>query len=129
MPGVEEKIETLDFSKNLISKIENNAFDAFDSLTVLRLDNNLLKIVNTKIFTNKLGSTLKELYLSRNKIEDLSAQTFYYLTELETLNLEGNRHLEIDSSILSKSLSKLTSLSLSWCDLRLLEDDTFINLK
>lgn len=129
MPGVEEKIETLDFSKNLISKIESNAFDAFDSLTVLRLDNNLLKIVNTKIFTNKLGSTLKELYLSRNKIEDLSAQTFYYLTELETLNLEGNRHLEIDSSILSKSLSKLTSLSLSWCDLRLLEDDTFINLK
>uniref|UniRef100_A0A674JEI8 Toll-like receptor 8 n=2 Tax=Terrapene triunguis TaxID=2587831 RepID=A0A674JEI8_9SAUR len=65
--------------------MEEGAFSALTSLTVLSLSyNNLTRV------PPKLPVSLQELYLSHNKIKNISQDDFKKLVHLEVLDLSGN---------------------------------------
>uniref|UniRef100_A0A914YVW9 Uncharacterized protein n=1 Tax=Panagrolaimus superbus TaxID=310955 RepID=A0A914YVW9_9BILA len=128
-PKNAKTIVVLDFHDNHISEIENEAFDDFDFLEELNFNHNLMTAIDNKVFTKKLGTRLLRLNLNSNKIQHLTFYSFKYLTELINLDLSQNKDLEVDSDIFGKSLSKLETLNMKWCEIKELDEDTFVNLK
>uniref|UniRef100_A0A914PFY9 LRRCT domain-containing protein n=1 Tax=Panagrolaimus davidi TaxID=227884 RepID=A0A914PFY9_9BILA len=130
LPGREYSVQSLDFQFNLISKIENAAFDEFRKLEKLNLSNNNLTKIDENILTESLGTTLLELNLNRNELQKINALTFVNLKKLEFLGLSDNAALMpfFNKNVFSKSLANLKKLDLSFCNISILEEDVFINL-
>uniref|UniRef100_A0A3B4FER4 Leucine-rich repeat and immunoglobulin-like domain-containing nogo receptor-interacting protein 3 n=1 Tax=Pundamilia nyererei TaxID=303518 RepID=A0A3B4FER4_9CICH len=131
------RLEEVDFSENLISTLEPNAFSTLQSLKVLKLRGNQLKLVPMGAFA-KLGN-LTSLDLSENKMVILLDYTFQDLKSLKHLEafsgLLGLEDLTIErcnlTSISGQTLSYLRSLvtlRLRHLSITALEDQNFRKL-
>ncbi|KAM4652714.1 extracellular matrix protein 2 isoform 2-T4 [Discoglossus pictus] len=103
-------LEMINFSKNKIlsSGIDPQAFKSLKNLKRLYLDGNVLVKVPPE-----LPSTLEELKLNENKIDSLEKDSLQDLTNLVTLELEGNQLSEANVSPLAfKPLQRLSYMRL-----------------
>ena len=126
--GVDYEIIDLDFRNNLIEKIEDKAFDAFESLAKLRLSSNHLKTVSSGYLTKKVGESLHQLFLAENEIKKIPASAFTNLVNLNKLVLDGNVGITITKNTFPTALSNLEILSLDGCNISKLDDNVFENL-
>ncbi|VDL72125.1 unnamed protein product [Nippostrongylus brasiliensis] len=89
LPGHEETVQEIDFSRNRIVHIESGAFSRFRNLSKLYLSANKLGQLKKSHF---LGlEKLHQLYLDNNKIADLTDGVFENLGSLRRLVLDGNK--------------------------------------
>jgi hypothetical protein len=102
IPGNDE-VSSLSFVDNNIELIGSSAFDDFKNLKRLSLSHNNLYNFNPKILSNL---KLEELDLSYNKLNTLANLQFEGLSDLKTLNLQGNALQHVPY----KALNVLTSL-------------------
>lgn len=65
--------------------IENGAFQQLNNLTLLSLKSN-----NLSFIPHQLPTSLKELYLYNNNIQEVTDEDFRNLTNLEILDISGN---------------------------------------
>ncbi|KAG7502159.1 Toll-like receptor 7 [Solea senegalensis] len=70
---------------NVSYDIEHGAFSQLSNLTVLSLKSN-----NLSFIPHYLPTSLKELYLYNNNIQEVTAEDFKNLTNLEILDISGN---------------------------------------
>ncbi|CAD5217459.1 unnamed protein product [Bursaphelenchus okinawaensis] len=132
VPGQRITVKTLDFTANRISLINTETFDEFSKLEKLKLSHNLIALDSTKDgwITDKLGKTLKKLYLDYNMLGDIPNGLFDPLgTTLETLVLDGNPSLKLSDNTFGSELANLKELSLDKCKLTDLPPKLFDNLK
>uniref|UniRef100_A0A8C5LQK0 Toll-like receptor 3 n=1 Tax=Leptobrachium leishanense TaxID=445787 RepID=A0A8C5LQK0_9ANUR len=118
-------LTSLDISKNSISHIDNDSFVYLPNLQNLTLDYNQVLLLSPYSFHGL--SELKTLSLKRffstskvYKIEDLS---FQWLKNLEYLNVDGNRNLDLTEKTFT-GLNSLKNLSMVECSINL---DTITN--
>lgn len=78
----------LDLSINQISDIENETFQSFRNLRILRLQINNLQHINSTTFGGLM--MLEELYLNRNMISDIDRDAFRVMINLHTIDLSEN---------------------------------------
>lgn len=112
-----QAIVTLDFSYNLISRIENNSFYELSKLAELRLNNNLLRGLPAGCFYHLNGLTF--LDLSNNNIV-LSYGTFGGLANLTELRLANNSITDLPELVLG-TLQNLVTLDVSYNNLSTLD--------
>ncbi|CAF1534825.1 unnamed protein product [Adineta ricciae] len=110
-------LRTLDLSLNKLNSI--SSLIKFTKLTILNLNNNLIKEIQSNIFTNLIN--LFEIDLSYNEIKHISSDAFIGLVNLNVLKLNNNHlnsletvniHNEIES-FLSPLNETLPTLILS----------------
>lgn len=77
----------LDLSHNYISDLSEEPFSNLTSLEVLRLNNNLIKVLNGAV--NNLIS-LKHLFLKGNQIQNIDESSLQIIYHLETFDISGN---------------------------------------
>ncbi|KAK7939097.1 hypothetical protein WMY93_002423 [Mugilogobius chulae] len=102
--------EVLDVSSNQITEIKRPDVNRFTQLTVLRFTRNLLLRIEDEAFV-KLQK-LKTLDLSHNKISNLTQSMFVGLSQLVSLNLFSNRISQIAPNVF-QPLSSLTRVILN----------------
>ena len=114
-------LEVLDLSFNHIEKIEYDMF-RFESLEVLHLDDNRIKVMDSRSFVEMRN--LKCLTLEGNKISKLDDETFQNLHSLRWLNLAYNSltNLNFDAFDYVGSLSFM-NLDLSHNNIRHLQSN------
>ncbi|XP_043933350.1 extracellular matrix protein 2 [Protopterus annectens] len=103
-------IEWIDLSKNKITSvgIDLKAFSKLKKLERLYLDGNLLEQM-----PSELPSTLKEVKINDNNLKRIDESSFQDLSNLVTLELEGNKLDEGSTSTLAfKPLKELSYLRL-----------------
>ncbi|KAG8436251.1 hypothetical protein GDO86_007376 [Hymenochirus boettgeri] len=103
-------LERIDLSKNKLTSngIDSQAFKSIKSLKRLDLTGNLLIHI-----PSDLPSSLEELKLNDNKLESLNEDSLKGLTDLVTLEMEGNKLSEANASPLAfKPLQHLTYMRL-----------------
>ncbi|CAD5222615.1 unnamed protein product [Bursaphelenchus xylophilus] len=130
-PGQRLTVEAFDFTYNQIAVINPQTFDNFPKLEKLRLSYNFLKLDSTMDgwITDKLGDSLKKLYLDYNSIDKIEDGVFDPLKKLETLVLDGNPQLKLTDKTFGKEMASLKELSLDHCKFTTLPDKLFDNLK
>lgn len=70
---------------NMSYEIENGSFSQLNNLTLLSLKSN-----NLSFIPHHLPTSLKELYLYNNNIQEVTDEDFKNLTNLEILDISGN---------------------------------------
>uniref|UniRef100_A0A7E4W7C1 LRRCT domain-containing protein n=1 Tax=Panagrellus redivivus TaxID=6233 RepID=A0A7E4W7C1_PANRE len=126
LPGQEDNVEVLDLTDNLISSIDDAAFEGLEKLHKLKLNHNLIKDVNNKVFSRNLDN-LHELRLANNLITRIKPGAFKFLQNLKKLVLDGNKGIEFTAKSFD-GLDNLEELSLDYCDINQLDDDVFKHL-
>lgn len=120
------RLEEVDFSENLISTLEPNAFSTLQSLKVLKLRGNQLKLVPMGAFA-KLGN-LTSLDLSENKMVILLDYTFQDLKSLKHLEVGDNDLVYISHKAFSGLLG-LEDLTIERCNLTSISGQTLSYLR
>lgn len=107
----QESLVSLFLKRCYINEIEDSVFSEMSNLEELEIsyNKNLTKIPQ-KLFLGVLK--LKRLFLDYNRIRDLSWDEFEGLTNLEILNLSGNRILNFDANKFSELLPNLKYLEI-----------------
>ncbi|XP_026752440.2 LOW QUALITY PROTEIN: protein artichoke-like [Galleria mellonella] len=94
-------IESLNFSKNIIHNISQEAFKTLESLVDLDLSYNNLNYIDFNIsYLNKL-----EIYVSHNQIKKITKLVLKNLTSLKILDLSQNAIIEIENNSFDDLLS------------------------
>uniref|UniRef100_A0AC34F3B3 Uncharacterized protein n=1 Tax=Panagrolaimus sp. ES5 TaxID=591445 RepID=A0AC34F3B3_9BILA len=123
-------VENLSLRDNQIAEIENETFDKFASLKILKLGRNKLTNISDAIFTEQLGKTLIELDLNSNLFHSIADINFVHLQNLEILWLYNN-HFNVNENITSvfpAALSNLKLLNLDECNITALNENIFASL-
>ncbi|KAJ8299491.1 hypothetical protein KUTeg_023551 [Tegillarca granosa] len=148
------RLKILDLSTNDIGELASSSFSGLRSLEELYLSNNKITRMDNGTFTSL--RTVIRLDISRNHLERVESETFYSLRKLQYLDLSHNKlrilptrliyglielkQLKLDHNFIrvirprafvsapGSSLSKLSSLSLHFNDIRKLESESFIGL-
>jgi Leucine-rich repeat (LRR) protein len=81
----------LDLSNCNITDIEEGAFNSLTNLISLKLSNNNIKKIRSKMFSSP---HLRDLYLDGNGVEEIETDAFAQLT-LQELHLQHNKLQEI----------------------------------
>ena len=115
---------SLDIGFNDIIKIQQDSFQGLCSLSILNLEQNILKSVPERLFQ---GLDLRVLIMSHNYLNTLGTYVFHSLDYLSELDLSDNR-LSILPSGLFSGLQNLTILSLNDNALHELPDKIFSDL-
>lgn len=129
-------IRHLNFCHNSIRKIAEAAFINLDLLESLDLKYNNLTFHELKpsVFIGRFATdvyeplrSLKYLDLSHNQLHTLDADLFEHLPNLEKLSLAWNPLIVIDTNteIAISSIPKLSSLDLSYAELKKLPENIF----
>lgn len=111
-------IEFLDFSYNIMEKLEPELFKNLTKLKKLYLSNNKFKYLNNLDF--KYLENLEELDISYNPIENLESDLFKNISKLKKLNLKFINSVAINLNIF-KNLVNLEHLNIYY------ENDEFWN--
>lgn len=139
-----KKILHTNFSSNLISKIDHQAFRPQSPDVIDLSRNKLVKLWNSgwktaktiDLHGNRITEMddqsfyamyeLQELDLSRNNLSQLNPAVFVFLSDLEVLDLRDN-HLTSDVELYNTmhSLQQITSIDLSHNQLRYIMEGTF----
>uniref|UniRef100_A0A8C4S3Z9 LRRCT domain-containing protein n=1 Tax=Erpetoichthys calabaricus TaxID=27687 RepID=A0A8C4S3Z9_ERPCA len=123
-------ITLLGLSNNNIMEIEDNAFQNFNNLRTLLLDNNLIPSSAILDTTFSSLSSLEILHLSNNALQSVSGRWFKNMTNLTTLQLEGNQIIRLDNnSFADSNLQNLKNLDLSNNLIRFIGKDAFVGLR
>jgi Leucine-rich repeat (LRR) protein len=85
----------LDLSGCNIINIEKGAFNSLNKLVILKLSNNNIKKISSRMFS----SHLRVLYLDGNSLEDIDSDAFAELKALQKLYLQHNRLQEMTSTL------------------------------
>ncbi|KAL3884294.1 hypothetical protein ACJMK2_024442 [Sinanodonta woodiana] len=103
-------LQELRLNHNTIESLHIYEFDSFrDSLKLVALDNNKIKMLNSDVFKRMIH--LERINLSFNELSQLGSNVFQGL-QLEELLLQGNKLVEIQRNIFSGT-TKISSLDLS----------------
>ncbi|XP_063540396.1 toll-like receptor 7 [Cydia strobilella] len=142
----EGQFQSLNFSRNSISKIHKTTFYKLELLTELDLSYNQLQdiefdtsnlnnlsyfyINNNKIkkITNdtfKSLTSLKVVDLSNNAIENIDILSFQNLKELESLNLNNNPLVDVISSQMFSGLALTTELHFTNSKINTIQNNAF----
>lgn len=122
MVGQGTRVIHLYLNDNLISQIDDSAFESMVSLETLDLSNNKLTALTTDTFNG--SSTLVELWLKHNLIEDLSnVSAFAGLRKLRYLSLDWTPIKNVNNETFL-GLENLVELSIDHAELSLLPTDT-----
>lgn len=119
------RLQELDFSKNYISLIDSNAFQALNFLQILNLSGNRIKELTENTFDGL--NALRKLYLLNNEISTIAPRTFEELLNLEELDLSGNSLQTFSGMVFGYSTSprKLRKLLLRRNNLLQIHPQTF----
>jgi Leucine-rich repeat (LRR) protein len=82
----------LDLSGCNINNIEQGAFNSLNNLVSLKLSNNIIKKISSRMFSSP---HLKVLYLDGNSLEDIENDAFVQLKMLQKLYLQHNTLQEL----------------------------------
>ncbi|BFF90724.1 uncharacterized protein DMAD_09195 [Drosophila madeirensis] len=93
-------LQYLDLSHSRIAHVEDDALGRLELLEFLFLDHNLLLRV-----PGSLPTSLEHLFLQHNQIMELPPQSFAGLTNLQTLDVSGNRLIFLPALALPKLLT------------------------
>ncbi|XP_041447666.1 uncharacterized protein LOC111066882 [Drosophila obscura] len=93
-------LQYLDLSHSRIAHVEDDALGRLELLEFLFLDHNLLMRV-----PGSLPTSLEHLFLQHNQIMELPPQSFAGLTNLQTLDVSGNRLIFLPALALPKLLT------------------------
>ncbi|KAI6171558.1 Protein toll [Aphelenchoides bicaudatus] len=115
------RANTLDFSKNLISKAYKFNLNKITHLARLDLSENLLEMIESYVFAD--CPHLTELNLRSNRIKEMNGDAFQKCPQLRTLDLSKNELESLDGALreirslrhLNMSSNKLTMLN--WSEL------------
>ena len=118
-------LKNLHLSRNKLSSIDDNTFQALFYLEVCDLSHNELVTIPGELFRGLVS--LKEIRLNNNKLKTLESQTFAELKKLRRLDLEFNRLQTIESNTFAH-LSSLMLLTLNNNVLDSIEQGTFTGL-
>ncbi|KAG1656582.1 Insulin-like growth factor-binding protein complex acid labile subunit [Nymphon striatum] len=141
-------LQLLSLEKNMISSCyTNKSLIHTPFLQALDLNFNYLSVLETDCFGDL--ESLKELYISHNKVKTLMAYAFFRLTSLQILDLSNNRlsvlsakslnpivtieELKLDNNVLTTigpgsglaNMNKIRVFSAVSCDLKMLDPNTF----
>ena len=116
------KLKFLVLAQNQIDVIENGAFSPLKNLQELRLTDNKLRE-----FPPLLPASVNAIYLSKNKIQQLSCDDFPANSQLTTLSLKSNEISNLQPGTFSK-LKKLSKLYLDSNRITVLKNKTFSGL-
>uniref|UniRef100_A0AC35G762 Uncharacterized protein n=1 Tax=Panagrolaimus sp. PS1159 TaxID=55785 RepID=A0AC35G762_9BILA len=131
LPGNEETINDITIFSRKIIKIDENIFDNFTSLKSLGFFQTTFETsLNENILSEKLGKVLISLELENAEMTLMNLSIFKNLVNLENLSLKGNEQKNGKfNEKFPQSLSNLKNLTLNFCNLTDLNDDTFEHLK
>ncbi|XP_013399988.1 slit homolog 1 protein [Lingula anatina] len=121
--GVEETLQDLDLSHNLLSNV--SALQGLRNIKWLSLRTNRLTTKGADVF-HLLGQRLAVLDLSQNKLERFP-QSLKYLDQLQTLLLNWNKLEDIDKEVLN-GMKNLENLEIAENKLKTLPAQTFKTL-
>ncbi|XP_044258031.1 chaoptin isoform X2 [Tribolium madens] len=124
-------LKKLQFSDNIISGIENNAFvDIGDSLLTLKLTHALSSSVqNLPSDAIKILNRLEELDLSNNRLRNVPDNSFHFLKNLKQLHLQDNIIEVIHRGTFQGDIHRdLTEIYLSFNSIRNVQQHTFSDL-
>lgn len=105
-----------------VEDIKMETFRSLQSLTVLRIEGNLIRRIKQFVFS---GTRLESLHLPSNKIQFIDNNAFQGMNYLELLNLTNNKLTHFDTRILLGGTPSLKSLTLSKNLLKSLPVDVF----
>lgn len=115
LPFWSTEVEQLILDDNRIVEIEDDAFDDFESLLILSInDNNLHSF--SPLLSPTIAPKLRKLSLMNNKVSELKPKTFQYYSQLVELHLCGNP-LEIIDKFAFNGLHRLNILKMNKCGL------------
>lgn len=109
--GLETKLERLAMSGCGLTVFPSEPLSRLCLLKVLRLEANAITDIPASVLA-ECGSSLRELYVYRNLIQNVDAAAFAGLTGLEKLSLAENRIETLPVGLLA-TLTNLTSLDLA----------------
>ncbi|KAK6628561.1 hypothetical protein RUM43_002376 [Polyplax serrata] len=116
----------LSLSGNNFSQMPKNLFASTPNLEVLRLyDNRQIMSIPDRFLSNL--TKLKEVYLMRNNLQNISENTFWDSKAVTNLSLQSNSLKELPQEIFKDQYDLLT-LDLSYNQLRHLPDHIFKSL-
>ncbi|XP_047997437.1 protein artichoke-like isoform X1 [Leguminivora glycinivorella] len=142
----EGQFQSLNFSRNSISKIHKSSFSKLESLTELDLsfnhlqdiefdtsnlnnlsffylNNNNIKTVTKDTF--KSLTSLKVVDLSNNAIENIEILSFQNLKQLETLNLNNNPLFDVIPPQMFSGLTLTTELDFTNSKIKTIQNNAF----
>lgn len=120
-----DKLHTLDLRDNMISKIEEGAFDDLSELIFLILSDNHLTTI--PVFKNR-KKNLKSLYLHGNLIDELKLGALKNLPSLKKLYLGNNKFEVIPNTFFNKTLL-IEDLNFENSPIRYIEENAFADLR
>ena len=123
--GVDGELSELTIGKTLLESIPDEAFAGLGQLTYLNLDQNHLKTVTHRMFSDL--SKLEELNLNNNQIVTIHDNAFDDLGQLRYLYIGNNRLKAVNHTMFSH-LSHLEVLVLYDNQLETIHDDAFLGL-
>ncbi|RDD37287.1 G-protein coupled receptor GRL101-like protein, partial [Trichoplax sp. H2] len=118
-------VQVLNLSYNAIYDL--SATDSSKSITfeAIDLSGNLIKSIPLKFFSRMpFHESLKEIYLSRNRLSNLEESCFISLLQLEKLSLDNNFIAKVNKDCI-RNLTSLTELRLRRNLIRRLKTGTF----
>ncbi|CAH1974718.1 unnamed protein product [Acanthoscelides obtectus] len=124
-------LQKVDFSDNIISTLENNAFtDISHSLEHLKLAHGLSSSVsNIPTDPLKVLVNLKGLDLSNNRIKTMPDTSFHFLTKLQRLELQDNIIETVSKGTFQGDIhGELEEIFLSYNNIRSIGQHTFVHL-
>lgn len=116
-----EKLNHVDFSNNLISKIDPLAFMGANNLKSLNLSSNRISHLDVRTFSTP---NLRKLDLSKNNLTKIEEHIFDNITALTDLNLSYNSIGNLNTNIFS-FLSNLEHLDLQHTNITSIKLGTF----
>lgn len=128
--GCMTALETVDFSNNFISTIEENAFDSLNSLISLDLSYNGLKTLPSNLFVLKVPN-LQSLKLQNNMLTEIDVW-FFFLKSINYIDLSRNQITQFvnrigwtprSTSTLTQLLSSQSTIDLSYNRFTKFDDD------
>lgn len=142
------ELELFDISTNGIDTLQADRFGEAKNLQSLRLDQNEIKIVPSKVFVNV--ASVSTIYLQDNRIDTIEDNAFENMVNLETLRLDKNlirrlgrltlagashiKVLQLDNNRIETidegalNLPRLENLDLSWNNLKIVYDSLLLTV-
>lgn len=121
-----KQLESLEISKNFITKIPIFAFRGFDKLRTLKLNDNKIKDISEGSFIGL--DNLSELQLNKNSIKSLEPGVFDKLKSIKSIHIKQNKVPSLKNGVFTP-LKHLRELFLTENNINEIEDQAFMDMQ